>query len=63
MDSEAYQWSLSNEDISSRLSKLDSISSPGWNELTNLIRDVKMAGDQEAIVLHRISDIRENNMD
>ena len=60
MDSESYKTSLSNEDISDRLSKLYSISSPEWDELISLIRNVKMAGYQEAIVLHLISDIEEN---
>ncbi len=59
MDSESYKTSLSNEDISDRLSKLDSISSPEWDVLISLMRDVKMAGYQEAIVLHLISDIEE----
>ncbi len=48
MDSESYKTSLSNEDISDRLSKLDSISSPEWDVLISLMRDVKMAGYQEA---------------
>ena len=60
MDNESYKDSLSNEDISDRLSKLYSISSPEWDELISLIRNVKMAGYQEAIVLHLISDIEEN---
>jgi uncharacterized protein (TIGR02679 family) len=60
MDREAYEISLSNEDISNRLSKLDSISSPEWSELINLMRDVKMAGYQEAIVSRLISDIKQS---
>lgn len=60
MDKEAYETSLSNEDISNRLSKLDSISSSEWNQLISMMRDVKMAGYQEAIVSNLISDIRQN---
>jgi uncharacterized protein (TIGR02679 family) len=57
MDRESYKTSLSNEDISNRLSKLDSISSSEWVELISLMRDVKMAGYQEAIVSNLIRDI------
>jgi uncharacterized protein (TIGR02679 family) len=58
MDKETYKRSLSNEDISSRLSKLDSLSSPEWNGLITMMRQVKMAGYQEAIVLSLIRDIQ-----
>ncbi|WP_170006061.1 TIGR02679 family protein [Bacillus fonticola] len=59
MDSQTYKTSLSNEDMTSRLSKLDSISSPEWNELICLMREVRKAGYQEAIVNSLIGDIRE----
>ncbi|MCQ6274822.1 TIGR02679 family protein [Bacillus sp. V3B] len=58
MDRESYESSLSNEDISNRLSKLDHISSE-WNELISLMRNVKKAGYQEAIVSSLISDIKQ----
>lgn len=59
MDKAAYEKSLSNEDISNRLSKLDSISSPEWNELICLMKEVKLAGYQEAIISSLINDIKE----
>jgi uncharacterized protein (TIGR02679 family) len=58
MDQESYNNSVSNEDISSRLSKLDSLSSPEWNGLIAMMREVKMAGYQEAIVSSLIRDIK-----
>ncbi|SEM71659.1 TIGR02679 family protein [Mesobacillus persicus] len=60
MDQENYKGSLSNEDISSRLSKLDNLSSPDWNRLITMMREVKLAGYQEAIVSSLIRDIERN---
>lgn len=59
MDIEAYQSSLSSEDISNRISKLENVSSPEWKELVCLMKKVKMAGYQEAITSSLISDIKQ----
>ncbi|GAB6431080.1 TIGR02679 domain-containing protein [Bacillus luti] len=59
MNKEAYEMSVSDEDISGRLSKLDGATSPEWGELTSLMREVKKAGYQEAIVSLLIEDITE----
>lgn len=59
MDKEAYKASLSSEDISNRLSKLKSITSSDWKELIHVMKDIKMAGYQEAIVSKLISDIKQ----
>jgi len=61
MDTEAYKTSLSEEDITNRLPKLDRIASPAWNELISLMREIKLAGYQEAIVPKLIKDIRANS--
>jgi uncharacterized protein (TIGR02679 family) len=58
MDQESYKSSISNEDISSRLSKLDNLSSPEWNALIKVMRGLKKAGFQEAIVSSLITDIK-----
>ena len=57
MNREAYEESVSNEDIADRLSKLDRITTPEFNDLISLMRNIKMAGYQEAIVEHLIRDI------
>jgi uncharacterized protein (TIGR02679 family) len=59
MDRGSYEASLSNEDISNRLSKLDHIDSPEWKKLISLMRNVKKAGYQEAIVSSLIMDLKE----
>ncbi len=59
IDSQTYKTSLSNEDITSRLLKLDSITSLEWIVLICLMREVKKAGYQEAIGSSLIKDIRE----
>ena len=59
MDKEAYKESVSNEDISDRLSKLERITSPELFDVINLMREVKMAGYQEAIVENLIRDVIE----
>ncbi|MBP3039556.1 TIGR02679 family protein [Bacillaceae bacterium Marseille-Q3522] len=58
MDTQAYKASLSNEAISTRMVKLDNLSSPEWQKLINLMNEVKLAGYQEAIVSSLICDIR-----
>lgn len=60
MDSAAYLESLSSEDISTRLAKLDNISFPEWDELIILMKERKMAGYQEALVSSLIRDIEES---
>ena len=57
MNREAYEESVSNEDIADRLSKLDRITTPEFNDLISLMRNIKMAGYQEAIVEYLIQDI------
>lgn len=58
MDDKAYEQSLSNEDISARIAKLDGIASQEWEAVIELIREKKMAGYQEALVEELISDIQ-----
>ncbi|MDQ0214466.1 uncharacterized protein (TIGR02679 family) [Oikeobacillus pervagus] len=60
MDKETYEFSLSDEDITSRLTKLDHITAPVWKELIHLMKQVKKAGYQEAIGLKLINDIHSN---
>lgn len=59
MDKAAYEKSLSGEDITARLAKLESISSSEWEELIGEMREKKKAGYQEAIVSLLIGDINE----
>ncbi|GAB6549313.1 TIGR02679 domain-containing protein [Bacillus cereus] len=59
MNKEAYEMSVSDEDISGSLSKLDGVTSSEWGELTSAMREVKKAGYQEAIVSLLIQDITE----
>jgi uncharacterized protein (TIGR02679 family) len=58
MDKEAYEMSMSEEGISTRLSKLDGITSPEWGEVIRLIKEVQKAGYQEAIVAELVGDIK-----
>ncbi|WLR42639.1 TIGR02679 family protein [Bacillus carboniphilus] len=58
MDHQSYRKSLSNEDISDRLSKLDSLTSDRWQELISAMQEAKKAGYQEALVSELIEDIR-----
>lgn len=60
MDRSTYEASLSNEDISSRLKKLDYLKTAEWGELVQLMREIRKAGYQEAIVSWLISDIEES---
>jgi len=60
MDAEAYETSLSNEDISDRLAKLDRINAPEWTELIKHMNTTKKAGYQEALISSLISDIRQS---
>ncbi len=59
MDRKSYEFSLSDEDISNRLNKLDSIDLFFWKGLINRMKLVKKAGYQEALVPKLIADIRE----
>ncbi|HWL12431.1 MAG TPA: DUF2399 domain-containing protein, partial [Ureibacillus sp.] len=58
MDKKTYEASISSENISNRLSKLESLSSPEWSELVSLMREKKRAGYQEAIAESLINDIK-----
>ncbi|MBT2640599.1 TIGR02679 family protein [Bacillus sp. ISL-39] len=58
MDADAYEKSMSEEDISERVLKLNGVNPTIWNEIIELIRDKKKAGYQEALVDLLISDIR-----
>jgi uncharacterized protein (TIGR02679 family) len=61
MNGDAYQTSLSNEEISSeRLSKLDNLSSSDWNDCIEIMKKEKKAGYQEALVDQLVSDIKDN---
>lgn len=60
MDKMTYETSLSNEDISSRFSMLDGITSLEWKDLLDTMRREMKAGYQEAIVSNLISDIEKN---
>jgi uncharacterized protein (TIGR02679 family) len=59
MDVEDYKSSVSNEDISSRITKLEKVSSPEWKEIVCLMKEVKMAGYQEAITSSLVGDIKQ----
>ncbi|MCC3357725.1 TIGR02679 family protein [Bacillus sp. REN16] len=59
MDKKSYLDSLSNEDISTRLSKLDRISSPEWEDVISAMKETKLAGYQEALVREMVNDIKE----
>lgn len=61
MDRAAYEASLSKETIADRLSKLDVLSSPDWEELVQVMKKVKRAGYQEAIVAELIGDVAKSN--
>jgi uncharacterized protein (TIGR02679 family) len=58
MDRETYKRSLSNETLSNRLAKLNSITSSTWREVISLMRKINKAGYQEAIVSSLIEDIK-----
>lgn len=60
MDLKAYESSLSNEDISDRLLKLDKVVSSEWTDVIHIMKEKKKAGYQEAIVMDLIEDIRIN---
>lgn len=57
MDVDSYKISLSNEDISNRLSKIENITSPELMGTTEMMNSVKKAGYQEALVNEFIKDI------
>lgn len=60
MDKNSYEKSLSNEDISSRLSKIETINSPELLETVRSMKTVKMAGYQEGLVNELIQDIKKD---
>ncbi|EKN67568.1 hypothetical protein BABA_12575 [Neobacillus bataviensis LMG 21833] len=57
MDLESYEKSISAEDISGRLSKIDSITSPELVDVVNTMKIRKRAGYQEGLVFDLIQDI------
>ncbi|WNF24871.1 TIGR02679 family protein [Mesobacillus jeotgali] len=59
MNGDAYEESMSEEDISDRVLKLNGVNPTNWNEIIELMRDKKKAGYQEALVELLISDIKE----
>jgi uncharacterized protein (TIGR02679 family) len=58
MDLESYIKSLSDEDISSRLAKMQKITSPELEEVSNALYERKRAGYQEGVVNQLIDDIK-----
>lgn len=59
MDPLAYESSLSNEDITGRISKLDGVSPEEWKVVVMMMRERKKAGYQEALVDVLIEDIKQ----
>ncbi|MDR7077413.1 uncharacterized protein (TIGR02679 family) [Neobacillus niacini] len=57
MDADSYEKVISEEDISSRLSKVDSVTSPELVEVVNAIRLRKKAGYQEGLITDLVRDI------
>jgi uncharacterized protein (TIGR02679 family) len=57
MDLDSYFASLSKEDITGRLGKLDGLSDPSWEDLVQQMRVIQKAGYQEAIVGELVKDI------
>ncbi|MFC4620178.1 TIGR02679 family protein [Camelliibacillus cellulosilyticus] len=58
MDIAAYQQSMSEEDVSSRLSKLGSVTAPELNDVLGLIKLKGKAGYQEALTPELIRDVK-----
>ncbi|MDQ0243254.1 uncharacterized protein (TIGR02679 family) [Bacillus fengqiuensis] len=59
MDESSYEKSGSEEDISSRLTRMESITSPELDAVINAMKRRKKAGYQEALITELISDIKE----
>ena len=59
MDKVSYENSISNEDISSRLAKLDAIKSIELKGTIERMKEKKKAGYQEGLVTKLVSDILE----
>ncbi|WP_458413230.1 TIGR02679 domain-containing protein [Schinkia sp. CFF1] len=59
MDKESYEHTLSDEDISARLSKIETITSPELEEVVNAMKLHKKAAYQEGLVALLIQDILE----
>jgi uncharacterized protein (TIGR02679 family) len=58
MDKASYEKTISDEDISSRLSKMEFITSAELVDVVNALKNAKMAGYQEGIVNELIEDIK-----
>ncbi|MBL4950750.1 TIGR02679 family protein [Neobacillus sp. YIM B02564] len=59
MDAESYMKTISDEDITSRIAKLDTVTSPELSEVAAAIRLHQKAGYQEGILAELINDIKE----
>lgn len=57
-DLESYWKVVSEEDISGRLAKMDSISSRELSKVVNALRNKKRAGYQEGLIEELIGDIK-----
>lgn len=57
MDTASYDLTISDEDISGRLSKMETITSPELAETVNALRTRKKAGYQEGLVEQLVQDI------
>ena len=57
MDVQSYEKTVSDEDISSRQTKLDTITSPELREVADLMKQRGKAGYQEGLVEELVSDI------
>ena len=57
MDKHSYEKSISNEDISTRLSKIEMITSSELHDVVNLLKIRKKAGYQEGLLAELIQDI------
>jgi uncharacterized protein (TIGR02679 family) len=58
MDLDSYKKSISDEDISSRLSKMESVTSSELHEVVNALKYRKKAGYQEGLVNELVQDIK-----
>jgi uncharacterized protein (TIGR02679 family) len=58
MDLVSYETIISEEDITSRLSKMDSITSLELDELVNALKNRKRAGYQEGLIKDLVNDIK-----
>ena len=62
MDQESYIKTISDEDISSRLPKMQKITSPELKEVSRVLTERKRAGYQEGLVSQLIDDIKKSTI-